>query len=337
MKGDRRILQHFLGLSVARRTQRDADRRRREDLPAIDVEGRAQHRSETFRDANRIAGVIDVVEKHCELVSVQPRQRKAGAVARDDVRRSKIRLQALRDRHDQLVGAQHAKALIECLESVEAQDEDRENVVAASLGPLDGALQHIDEEQPVRQAGQRICHLCGRDVSQRPREPCGTAGAICHRRSPAAHPAKCAVPMKEPVLAVEMAASVLEIRIERVLHALDVRVVKTPQPLVGIGANVLFVVPEHRFPPRRPVDLVCRDVPVPEAVVCAPYRSRISLLALLQVGDRPLVRDVRVDAGQSDGEIDRLRDVVVRAKAERFDDVIACHPSGDHDDRQLGL
>ena len=42
------------------------------------------------------------------------------------------------------------------------------------------------------------------------------------------------------------------------------------------------------------------------------HRQRVALFALAQILDRPLVRQVRVDARQRDREIDRLGDVVVR-------------------------
>ena len=45
---------------------------------------------------------------------------------------------------------------IDDLESIEAENEQREDVVAAAFGALDGAIEQIDEEQPVRQSGQRI-------------------------------------------------------------------------------------------------------------------------------------------------------------------------------------
>ena len=46
--------------------------------------------------------------------------------------------------------------------------------------------------------------------------------------------------------------------------------------------------------------------------------------------------DLRADARQRDREVDGLRDVVVRAQIERFDDVFAPVLGRDHDHRQIG-
>ena len=291
------------------------------------------------RSATRIASLASVMSSRrtvnsspSSLASVNP-----AAVSRDDVRPSKTRLKAARHRHEQPIGAEHAQALIEHLESIEAEDKERKDVVAAALRALDRAIEHIEEEQPVRQAGERIGHLRIRDVGQRPREPCRAAGSVGHGGAAAPHPPVRAVAMQKPVLAFVVAASALEVRVERVLHPRGVLMVNAREPLVWMRADFLFLVPEQRFPPRRPVHLVRRDIPVPETVVRAPYGDRVSLFAFMQVGHGPFVREVRADAGQRNREIDRLGDVVVCAKAERFDDIGALRPAGHHDDRQLRL
>ena len=130
-----------------------------------------------------------------------------------------------------------------------------------------------------------------------------------------------AVAMKHAVFAFVVAAPAREIRVERVLDARAVLVMKAREPLVGMRADLLFVVPEQRFPPRRPVHFVRRDIPVPETVVRAAHGDRVPFFALVQIGHGPFVREMRVDAGERHREIDRLGDVVVCAEAERFDDV----------------
>ena len=118
--------------------------------------------SKTLGDANGVARIGDVVEQHRELVSAEPRQRESAAVPRDDVGSAQARLKPPRDRNEQAIGAEHAQALIHHLESIETEDEQREDVVGMALGALDGAVEQIDEEQPVRQPGERVGHLASR-------------------------------------------------------------------------------------------------------------------------------------------------------------------------------
>ena len=57
------------------------------------------------------------------------------------------------------------------------------------------------------------------------------------------------------------------------------------------------------------------------------HGDRVPFFAFVQIRHGPFVREMRADARERDGEIDRLGDVVVRAKAERFDDVGALRPA----------
>ena len=94
------------------------------------------------------------------------------------------------------------------LEAVEAEDEKRERVVRPPLGPPDRALQQIDEQQPVRQSGQRIGHLGVGDVGERSGQARHGAVGVPDGRGPAEHPAERAVAMQKPVLALVMFVAV---------------------------------------------------------------------------------------------------------------------------------
>ena len=132
-----------------------------------------------------------------------------------------------------------------------------------------------------------------------------------------------AVAMQDPMLAFEVAARrSRDMRSARRARAPTSSWMDPREPLVG---------PTCRFPARRSPSIAFQrgdqytslrgEVPVPEAVVRAAHRERVALFALAQVVDRPLVRQVRLDARERDREVDRLGDVVVGAEPKRFDDV----------------
>src|SRR5260370_28625552 len=54
------------------------------------------------------------------------------------------------------------------------------------------------------------------------------------------------------------------------------------QPFIGGMANLVLVVSEHRLPSRGVVDLLRIQVPIPDSIVCAPDRERVTLLAFQQ-------------------------------------------------------
>jgi hypothetical protein len=143
--------------------------------------------------------------------------------------------------------------------------------------------------------------------------------------------------MKEPVLALVMFVAVGQMQAQRFVDAIAIVLVHARVPLIGAVADFLIVVAEHRLPPRRPMDLVRRQIPVPQRVVGSADRQRVALLAGAKIFDRLLVRQVRVDPRERHREVDRLGQVVVRAELEGLNDVGALRARGDHDDRKLGL
>ena len=142
--------------------------------------------------------------------------------------------------------------------------------------------------------------------------------------------------MKHPMFALVVPFSSLEVGAQRFLDATGVLVMNTRQPFLRMVANGGVFIPEQCLPSRRPVHFVGQDVPVPEAVVCAPHRKCVSLFALVKVRQRPFVRQLSVDAGERQREVYWLRDVVVRAAAEGLDDVLGLCPGRHHDDWQFG-
>src|SRR6266849_2334358 len=111
--------------------------------------------------------------------------------------------------------------------------------------------------------------------------------------------------MKNPVLAFVVSGAARKMSRECPLYPLEILVVHTRQPLAGVGADLRLVVTEHLLPARRPMDFIRAQIPVPESVVRAAHRERVTLLAIAQIFNGPLVREVRADACQGHWKIDR--------------------------------
>ena len=240
-------------------------------------------------DHHRGAGLGDVVDQHHELVAAQPRQREARLVAGHDVGGAQARLQAAGHGHEQAIGRERAEAVVHDPESIERERQDRELVLGAALGALDRALDEIDEQQPVRQAGERIGQLGLGDVGQRSGQPAGHARFGPDRGAAAAHPSIGVVAMPEAMLALEVSRRVGEVARStppaRRRYRRDARATAIHPPTFrSLPSRV-----RGSIPARRPIHLAADQIPVPQAVVRALHGQRIPLFALAEVGDRPLV------------------------------------------------
>ena len=175
------------------------------------------------------------------------------------------------DRDQQPIRRQQPQAVVDRLEPVQTEHEQRKQVTRPPRGPFDRAVQQVVEQQPVRQPGQRVGDLRLGDVGQRSGQPRRRLRLVADGRAAAEHPAERPVAMQDPVLALVVPASARQMRRHAFTDAGEVVVVHAREPLVGARADLRLLVAEHRLPPRRPVDLVRRQVPVPQAVVGAAH------------------------------------------------------------------
>ena len=200
--------------------------------------GFPQRRPQALGHPDGVAGVGDVLQQDRELVAAEARQRDPALVRHAGGPARTGRLQPAGDRHQQAVGRQRAEAVVDRLEAIEAEDEDRKQLVLAPLRPLDRAVEQVDEQEAVRQSGQRIGDLGVGDVGERSGQPRHHALAVPHRRAAAEHPAERAVAMQDPVLALVVGAAVRSrCARQRLLHARDVVGVDARQPFVGADAD----------------------------------------------------------------------------------------------------
>ena len=103
-------------------------------------------RDNLLRDEPGVLGLIDFRQEDEELVA---------AVAADGVRLADARHQALRDRAQDLVADAVTERIVDVLETIAVQEQDRD-AAAVAARQRDGPGEAIVQEQPVRQVGQRV-------------------------------------------------------------------------------------------------------------------------------------------------------------------------------------
>ena len=234
-------------------------------------------------DPEGLAGVADVLDQHRELVPPQPCDRVPGAEAR---------LEPPREGDEHLVPGHVPEAVVDHLELVEVDVEDRERIVVAPPAAGEGLAQAVAEQRAVGEAGQRVVErvveepflrlLAAGDVGQGAGHAVGLAPRVPHREAAAEHPAIGAVAMPDAVLHLEVRLLALEVHVQALAKLSDLFRMDAAQPLVGGRAQLGGGMAEHLLPARREVDPVVPKVPVEEPVVGAAHGQRVALLALLQ-------------------------------------------------------
>ena len=99
-------------------------------------------------DQRRLVHVGDAVEQHRELVAAEPG---------DGVRRPHGRLQPARDGDQQPVSHLVPERVVDELEAVEVEEEDRgRGGRVGALGAPDRLVEPVQEQHAVREAGERV-------------------------------------------------------------------------------------------------------------------------------------------------------------------------------------
>ena len=171
--------------------------------------GSAQRFLDPERDGVGLRVVVQAVEQDGELVAAEPRDGVAGTQAG---------LEAARGLDQQLVADQVAEAVVDDLEAIEIEIEDRERVADAAQPELfEPAAEALDEHRAVVEAGQRIeeadaaqpllgDRLLGR-VGQRAGDAHALAAAAADRDAAAQEAAIGAVLVADAVLVLEHVGS----------------------------------------------------------------------------------------------------------------------------------
>src|SRR5437588_4650815 len=145
--GKVRVVQQVLGLRVAGPAQRHADAGRRDDLPAFERHRRGERVLDAARRVLRVGRTDDVLEQYGELVAPEPRH---------DVARPNARSQASRELRQQAVAGRVAEVIVDRLELVGIDEQDREPVIRIPSPARQGLRHALDQVSTVRQIGQRV-------------------------------------------------------------------------------------------------------------------------------------------------------------------------------------
>ena len=139
-----RLGQRLGGRSILR-AKRHAEGDGDEHLRRAEIEGRDHRVVDAMRHGSALHGILDVEEHQGELVAAEAGE----AVALTD-----HAADALGDAGDQPVARAMAGAVVDALEMVDVDGDERERRLRAAL--RHGVVEHLLEEQAVRQVRQRI-------------------------------------------------------------------------------------------------------------------------------------------------------------------------------------
>ena len=144
------------GVAICAAGEHDADARGHDVLAALEDEGAEQRLLDALRDPHRAALRREVLAEHDELVAAEARERELlVAEARQRVGRSQGDLEPVRDGSQELVAGAVSEGVVDVLEAVEIQEQQR-GERAVALGARQRELETIAEEQPVRQPRQGV-------------------------------------------------------------------------------------------------------------------------------------------------------------------------------------
>ena len=171
--------------------------------------------------------------------------------------------------------------------------------------------QTFHEEHPIRQACQPIRDFPLRDIGLRSGHTRDVASVVAHSEPPTEHPAIRAVLVQHAMLVFEMCGLSREVHLERCLQPLAVLRMDTGQPHLEAVLDVALLTTQHLFPAGGKKHVVRAQIPIPQSVLRPTHGQGIPLFALAQGLFGLLTRQLGINAGKDDGEIDGFRHVVI--------------------------
>ena len=124
----------------------------------VDLDGRGEGGEQAVRHLGR-GGQVRVLHEDGELVTAQPRGRVLVAQGSRE---------PLGDGEQDDVAARVAEAVVDVLEVVEVEGEDRQRAPRLRLAAGQGVVDAVEEQLPVRQPGQGVVEGLGRQVLLQP-------------------------------------------------------------------------------------------------------------------------------------------------------------------------
>ena len=209
------------------------------------------------------------------------------AEARHGIERAHDAGDAAGDGEQHGIGGGMADALLELHEAVDVDEEDRRLDAAGHAGADQGALEPVEEELLVGQAGQAVVHgvvqqavAAGAvlvDVLQGADDAVDLAVAAQHRLHPHAEGAVVAVVGGEPHVGGDLAAAQFDQGVEGGAEAVAILGVDAVEPALDGAAQRAAALAEAGAEFVGDRDAVALDVPVEDEVARAGQRQRAAL------------------------------------------------------------
>ena len=146
-KREGRIAHGILRSFVPCRAQGNTNTCRGENLLVSDLERRREVLLDAVRHPECVTDVAEVIEQNTKFVPAHSSER---------VDRAETGLESLRHRDQQLIAHHVPEAVVDQVETIEVQDQHREQVVGMALGAAQRLLDQVEQQKPVWQAGERI-------------------------------------------------------------------------------------------------------------------------------------------------------------------------------------
>ncbi len=230
--------------------------------------------------------VLHVLDQDGELARARARQR---------VTLPQALAQPLADLQQQLVASGAPEPIVQRLEGVDGEQEDREPLASAAPHASERSLDQVEEVRAVRQERQRVVQTrldrpgLG-DVHRRSGEAHCLARGVTRGLSARQHPPPAPILVPQAVLALEAGREPVEVHADGRLHRLAVPRVDAVDPF---GGRLVLCLRSNDGAPRlRKPQALAVQVPVPDTVAGRLAGSRIAVAQRVPLLDQRRVADL---------------------------------------------
>ena len=319
LHGDLAVLDHLLDAAQLWVHHGDADRSGEEDFAIGEGDGGAQGAAQGIGEGGDAFGFLLGDQDEAEAVAVEPGQGVLGLQQPSE---------PARDRQQNGIADRQADAVIDFLEAVDVDDEDRRPGRPFRLGAGDRGVEPVEEQFAVGQAGQIVVHgiveqaLLGGldlgDVGQGADTADDLAVAAQHRPGAKLEPAVMAVIGAEPEFLGDAAAALVDHGIEGGAETIAIAGMEHAEPVAGAAFERTALEAERVLGLGAGENAVAGDVPVPDHVARADQGKRLAL----GVADQTFGDGAAGESVLHDGEAEQEHDEDEAAGQRRGDQIV---------------